>query len=323
VSIRGLVDGALEASVVGSFTRLGYDARRRLYSWTPLEQLQLDGKTAIVTGATSGLGQETASLLGALGAHVCVVGRDPARTESAQQSLPDAESAIVDLSSLAETRAFAQSFADSHDRLDVLVLNAGAMTHEFSVTDEGYELTLATQVLSQFLLIRDLLPLLEAAPSGRVVIVASGGMYLERLDVDALQPSPENYDGVRAYSRAKRAQVALAEEWTRHLAGTRVTVNAMHPGWADTPGLRSGLPGFSRALAPLLRTARQGADTIAWLAAAPEATGRSGLFFLDRRARPTYRRRSTRRLDEAQERARLWGLCQNATASFNGRESVI
>ena len=93
VSIRGLVDGALEASVVGSFTRLGYDARRRLYSWTPLEQLQLDGKTAIVTGATSGLGQETATLLGALGAHVCVVGRDPARTESARRSLPDAESA--------------------------------------------------------------------------------------------------------------------------------------------------------------------------------------------------------------------------------------
>jgi dehydrogenase/reductase SDR family member 12 len=100
-------------------------------------------------------------------------------------------------------------------------------------------------------------------------------------------------------------------------------VNAMHPGWADTPGLRSGLPGFSRALAPLLRTAQQGADTIAWLAAAPEVAGRSGLFFLDRRARPTYRRRGTRRLDEAQERARLWELCQNATASFNGRDSVI
>ena len=90
------------------------------------------------------------------------------------------------------------------------MLNAGALTHEFTLTHEGYELTLATQVLSQFLLIRDLLPRLEAAPSGRVIVVASGGMYLERLDVDALQPSPEDYDGVRAYSRAKRAQVALA-----------------------------------------------------------------------------------------------------------------
>ena len=87
----------------------------------------------------------------------------------------------------------------------MLVLNAGALTHEFTVTDEGYELTLATQVLSQFLLIRDLLPLLEAAPSGRVIVVASGGMYLERLDVDALQPSPEDYDGVRA-TRAPSAR---------------------------------------------------------------------------------------------------------------------
>ena len=323
MTIRGLVDGALEATVVGSFTRLGYDARKRLYDWTPLDQLRLDGRTAIVTGATSGLGHETASMLASLGARVCVVGRDAARTENTRRSLPDAESAVVDLSSLAETHAFAQAFSATHERLDVLVLNAGAMTHDFTATDEGYELTLATQVLSQFLLIRDLLPLLEVAPSGRVIVVASGGMYLERLDVDALQPRPEDYDGVRAYSRAKRAQVALAEEWTRRLTSTRVTVNAMHPGWADTPGLRSGLPGFSRALAPLLRSARQGADTIAWLAAAPEVAGCSGLFFLDRRARPTYRRRGTRRLDEAQERARLWQLCQNATASFNGRDSVI
>jgi len=97
----------------------------------------------------------------------------------------------------------------------------------------------------------------------------------------------------------------------------------MHPGWADTPGLRSGLPGFSRTLAPLLRSAHQGADTIAWLAAAPEVAHESGLFFLDRRPRPTHRRRRTRRLDEARERARLWELCQTATASFSGRDSVI
>ena len=129
MTVRGLVDGALEATVVGSFTRIGYDARRRLYDWTPLDRLHLDGRTAIVTGATSGLGQETASLLAELGAHVCVVGRDAARTESAQRSLPNAESAVVDLSSLAETHSFARAFADSHDRLDVLVLNAGALTH--------------------------------------------------------------------------------------------------------------------------------------------------------------------------------------------------
>lgn len=316
------IDAVLEASVVGSFTRLGYDARRRLYDWTPLEELRLDGKTAIVTGATSGLGREAAELLAGQGAHVCIVGRDATRTERARAQIPGAEADVADLSSLAATRAFADRFAATHDSLEVLVLNAGALTHDFTLTEEGYELTLATHVLSQFLLIRALRPLLEAAPAARVISVASGGMYLERLDVDALQPTRATYDGVKAYARAKRAQVSLAEEWTRELTSTRVTVNTMHPGWSDTPGLRTALPGFSRTLSPLLRTPRQGADTIAWLAASPEVDGRSGLFFLDREARPTYRKPGTRRLDEARERARLWTLCQNATDPFSGRVSV-
>ena len=317
-----VVDAVLEASVVGSFTRLGYEARRRLYDWTPLDELRLDGQTAIITGATSGLGREAAELLARQGAHVCVVGRNAEKTERARGEIAGSESDVADLSSLAETQAFAERFAATHHRLDVLVLNAGVMTHEFTVTAEGFEVTFATQVLSQFLLIRELRPLLEAAQSGRVIIVASGGMYVERLDVDALQPTQAEYDGVRAYARAKRAQVALAEEWTRQLAGTNVTVNTMHPGWSDTPGLRTALPGFSRALSPVLRSVHQGADTIAWLAASPDVAGRSGLFFLDRRARPTHRKRSTQRLDEARERARLWELCQNATDSFSGRDRV-
>jgi dehydrogenase/reductase SDR family member 12 len=322
VKLARVVDGALEASVVGSFTRLGYEARRRLYGWTPLDDLRLDGRTAIVTGATSGLGREAAELLAHQGAAVCVVGRDAVRTERVRSELAGSESDVVDLSSLAETSTFAERFAAAHDHLDVLVLNAGALTHEFTLTDEGFEVTFATQVLSQFLLTRELLPLLEAAPAARVIVVASGGMYLERLDVDALQPTASEYDGVKAYARAKRAQVALVEEWTRRLAGTRVTVNAMHPGWSDTPGLRNALPGFSRALSPLLRSAHQGADTIAWLAAAPDVADKSGMFFLDRQARPTHRRRSTRRLDEAHEHARLWKLCLEATAPFSRRYEV-
>jgi len=196
------------------------------------------------------------------------------------------------------------------------------MTHEFTLTDEGHELTLATHVLSQYLLLRALRPLLEEPGAARVISVASGGMYFEPLDVAALQPAETDYDGVKAYARAKRAQVALAEEWTRELSGTGITVNTMHPGWADTPGLRTALPAFSSRLSPLLRSARQGADTIAWLAAAPEVAGRSGLFFLDREPRPTHRIPGTRRLDEAQERARLWALCQNATDAFSGLVSV-
>ena len=316
-----LVDWTLEASVVGSFTRIGYHTRRRLFDWTPLQSFGLDGTLAIVTGATSGLGRAAAESIAALGGHVSIVGRDPERTERARREISDAagsavEADLADLSSLAETAAFAARFAATHDRLDVLVLNAGALTHDYTVTGEGNELTLATHVLSPFLLIRALRPLLEAAAPSRVIVVASGGMYTERLDVAALDPEPAAYDGAKTYARCKRAQVVLAEEWTRELLDTGITVNAMHPGWADTPGLRTALPGFSRIIGPLLRTPEQGADTIVWLAAAPEAAGFSGLFFLDRQARAKHRLRRTRRPDEAREAARFWRLCAERTAPF-------
>jgi NAD(P)-dependent dehydrogenase (short-subunit alcohol dehydrogenase family) len=316
-----LVDWTVEASVVGSFTRIGYHTRRRLFDWTPLQLLSLDGKVAIVTGATSGLGRAAAQSIAALGAHVCIVGRDPARTERARSEISAAagsavEADLADLSSLAETVAFASRFAEDHDRLDLLVLNAGALTHEYTVTGEGTETTFATHVLSPFLLTRALRPVLEAAAPSRVIVVASGGMYTEPLDVDALDPDPAAYDGTKAYARCKRAQVVLAEEWTRHLIDTGVTVNAMHPGWADTPGLRTALPGFTRMVGPLLRTPEEGADTIVWLAAAPDAADQSGLFFLDRRARAKHRLRRTRRLDGAREAARLWRVCEERTAPF-------
>ena len=318
-----LVDWTLEATVVGSFTRIGYLARRRVFGWTPLPSLRLDGKVAIVTGATSGLGRAAAESIATLGGEVCIVGRDPERTERARSEIAAAagsavEAELADLSSLTETAAFAARFAASHDRLDVLVLNAGALTHQYTVTGDGNEVTLATHVLSPFLLTRALRPLLEASAPSRVIVVASGGMYTEPLDVDALDPDAAAYDGTKAYARCKRAQVTLAEEWTRELLDTGVTVNAMHPGWADTPGLRASLPGFSRVVGPLLRTPEEGADTIVWLAAAPDAADLSGLFFLDRRPRAKHRLRRTRRLDETREAARLWRLCAELTAPLTG-----
>jgi NAD(P)-dependent dehydrogenase (short-subunit alcohol dehydrogenase family) len=140
-------------------------------------------------------------------------------------------------------------------------------------------------------------------------------MYTEPLDVDALDPEPATYDGTKTYARCKRAQVVLAEEWTRELLDTGITVNAMHPGWADTPGLRTALPSFTR-VGPLLRTPAEGADTILWLAAAQDAAHLSGLFFLDRRPRAKHRLSRTRRPDEAREAARLWQLCTERTTPF-------
>jgi NAD(P)-dependent dehydrogenase (short-subunit alcohol dehydrogenase family) len=311
VSAAGLADAALEASVVGSFTRIGFDARRRLFDWEPLESLPFAGKTMVVTGATSGLGLAAARVMARGGATVCIVGRSPERTERARAELATlggtVESELADLSLLGETRALAARLAERHERVDALVLNAGALLHEYTPTDEGNETTLATHVLTPFLLDRALRPQLERA-GGRVIFVASGGMYTEPLDVDALLATAAAYDGTRAYARCKRAQVVLAEELTRRFPASAVAVNAMHPGWADTPAIRDALPGFSRAVGPLLRTPAEGADTIVWLAAAPAAAAIRGAFLLDRRPRAKHRLRRTRRLDEALQAGRLWEL---------------
>ena len=140
-------------------------------------------------------------------------------------------------------------------------------------------------------------------------MVSSGGMYTERFDLDRLEMDPEHYDGVRAYARAKRAQVVLAREWSRRWSACGVASYAMHPGWVDTPGLASGLPSFTY-LGPLLRRPEEGADTAVWLAAGaarPSAAARVAQLLVDRGrvlARPTPPRRVLLALDKTPRWAR-------------------
>jgi NAD(P)-dependent dehydrogenase (short-subunit alcohol dehydrogenase family) len=129
-------------------------------------------------------------------------------------------------------------------------------------------------------------------------------MYTQRLHLDDLGFADGTYDGPRAYARAKRAQVVLVREWARRLAGRGPVINAMHPGWADTPGLEASLPGFRRLIGGLLRTPAQGVDTMLWLAAAPEARATTGRVYLDRRVRPFDRAPATR--VSAADRRALW-----------------
>jgi dehydrogenase/reductase SDR family protein 12 len=132
-------------------------------------------------------------------------------------------------------------------------------------------------------------------------------MYSEPLAVDRLEMSAASYNGTIAYARTKRAQVTLVELWAKQLEADRVYMHAMHPGWADTPGVARSLPTFRRIVGPLLRSASDGADTLVWLAVdegAPLSKG--GVFWLDRRPRPLHRLASTRRSDTTNERERLW-----------------
>jgi hypothetical protein len=122
--------------------------------------------------------------------------------------------------------------------------------------------------------------------------------------------SDGDYDGTEQYARAKRAQVTLNEMWAERVDHGEVVFHALHPGWADTPGVAESLPTFRRIVGPLLRTPEQGADTLVWLAATDRATESSGGFWLDRRPRSIHRLPTTRRSDTPARRARLWDECR-------------
>ncbi len=309
MDLRTLPDDLAELTVVPSFTSAGYRLRRALYAWDDPAAWSLAGRVVVITGPTSGLGRETASSLAEMGARLVLVGRDAAKLDAVRASLaPPADGAhrsvVADMASLASVRRAAAEILALEPRIDVLIDNAGTMVPAREVTEEGHERTFATMVLGPFVLVSRLLPALDVAPSARIVAVTSGGMYAQALPLDDLEYEHGTYDGTRAYARAKRAQVALVREWATRLRARGITANAMHPGWADTPGLEASLPGFHRLVGQWLRTPAQGADTILWLAASPEARGQTGRLFLDRRARPFDRLPSTR-LDRV-ARAELW-----------------
>jgi NAD(P)-dependent dehydrogenase (short-subunit alcohol dehydrogenase family) len=305
------VDAALQVTVAGGFGSPGIRLRRRLFGWEPLPRL--DGRRVVLTGATSGLGRAAAIQLRALGAQLTIVGRDPARTEAAARQITRSagdpgspvEAAIADLSLLSDAHRLVAHLAATHDHLDVLVHNAGALSTEHVRTPEGFEATYASQVLAPHLITAGLLPALSRGTSPRVVTVSSGGMYTQRLVAHRMQQDAARYDGVTAYALAKRAQVVLASEWARRSLGP-VQFHAMHPGWADTPGVQDALPTFRRVTRPILRSPDEGADTIVWLAGVDPIPAPSGTFWLDRRPRRTVWVPGTGATPD--EHAALWDL---------------
>jgi NAD(P)-dependent dehydrogenase (short-subunit alcohol dehydrogenase family) len=313
--IGALIDTILDRTVVAGYTSAGYRIRSR--AWDADDLRPMDGKTVLVTGATSGLGLAAADGFARRGARVRLLARSQERGERARAAVVEATGnrdvrvCLCDVSDLRDVRAFAARFTDDEPRLDVLVNNAGVLSPERAVSADGNELALATNVLGPFLLTNLLIPLLTDSAPSRVINVSSGGMYTQRLHVEDLQSAGEKFDGPTVYARTKRAQVILTELWAKRLAGTGVVVHAMHPGWADTPGVVSSLPRFHRLTGPLLRSPEQGADTIVWLGAAAEPGESSGGFWHDRRRRPTHRLPWTRETSE--DRERLWRECERLT----------
>jgi len=317
--IRSLLDTALDRTIVPGYSRIGYRLRQSAWVNDPRPGA-LNGRTALVTGANRGLGKEIAAGLSRLGATVLLTVRDPGKGEQARKEIVAADSnadvrvEVCDVSSLAAVRAFAADLNSRIENLDVLIHNAGLLPATRTETREGHEVTLATHVLGPVLLTELLLPMLGNSTDPRVILMSSGGMYAQPLPVDDPEYRGGRYSGATAYARTKRIQVALTPILADRWEPEHVRVYCTHPGWADTPGVAASLPAFRAITGPILRTAKEGADTAIWLAATQPAPP-TGHFWHDRRPRPEHYLPLTRYSDR--DLQRVWRYCATAIGLEN------
>lgn len=296
---------------IPGFTNVGYWLHSLKHQ--PIEA-DLRGRTVVITGGTGGLGRAGAEGVAALGARTIVVGRDESKLRAAEAEIDgEVVGYLADLSLMSEIRDLAGRLLEQEDRLDVLINNVGVLIGEREVTSEGIERTLAVDLAGHFLLTNLLIPRLVGDAPSRIVNMTSGGMYSEKIRPDDLQFEQRDYQGTAAYAHAKRGQVILTGMWAERLEGTGVTVHVMHPGWARTSGVTGSLPVFDKLMGPLLRTPEQGADTMVWLAAAPEPVLLSGELWFDRRVVPKHLVDRTREAPE--DRQALWDGLVELTGS--------
>nr|XP_021142516.1 dehydrogenase/reductase SDR family member 12 isoform X2 [Columba livia] len=238
------------------YTRSGYESASKHFDPADVE-VNVAGRSFLVTGANSGIGKAAATEVARRGGTVHLVCRNKERAEAAKGEIVTETGNqniflhIVDISNPKEIWKFAENFENEH-KLHVLINNAGCMVNNRELTEDGLEKNFATNTLGTYILTTALLPLLEKEADARV-----------------------------------RQQVVLTEQWAK--AHRNIHFSVMHPGWADTPAVRSSMPDFYQRMKNTLRTEAQGADTVVWLAVSSEATKlSSGLFFQDRQPVPTH-----------------------------------
>ena len=276
------------------------------------------GKVCMVTGATAGIGQVTAAALAAQGAHVIVVGRNRAKAQQVvgeirRQSGNEAVwYLLADFSDLQQVRELAAAFSAQYSQLDVLVNNAGTYFNTRHPAPGGVEMTFHVNHLAHFLLTNLLLDTLTASAPARIVNVTSRAHEYDNMDFDDLG-FERSYFGMKAYARSKLANLLFTYELARRLAGSGVTVNAVHPGGVATDIWRTNFPVIGPAVKWLMSlfalTPEEGADTLIYLASSPDVKGVTGKYFVEREAIAS----SPLSYDE-QVAARLWEVSEQLTA---------
>lgn len=272
---------------------------------------QMQDRLVVITGATAGLGLQSAKELAAMGADLVLVGRDEERLRQARDMVViesgcwTVHTELCDFAELDSVRALAARLAEAHGRIDVLMNNAGAIQGERKTTVDGHELTFQVNHLAPFLLTNLLYDSLNESPVARVVNVASGAHRWGKIPWDDLTYA-KDFQGFRAYCDSKLANILFTRELARRWENSYVKANACHPGAVASNFGQSAENWFSTAntvLAPLLRSPEEGARTQVWLASSREANGFNGKYFKDCKAK-----RPSRHARSEQDAARLWDL---------------
>lgn len=287
----------------------------------------LKGKVFLVTGATDGIGKAAATAFAKRGASLTIVGRDKEKTGRVLAELkaasgnPNIDCLICDLSCMADVKRAAEVFKAGHDRLDVLVNNAGATLKQPALGPDGYELTFALNHLAYFQLTNSLLDLIRKTPNARVVSTSSSMQARGKLDLDKTPTSLQG-SGPAAYAASKLANILFTKELQRRLQGTTATANCFEPGMVRTQfggfGSDQGLlVNIVYALAkPFSSTPEQGADSLIWLATSPEAASLKGEYVSKRRPASPQKQAL-----DAQLAADLWTLSEKLCAQAVGGAS--
>ncbi|XP_030642332.1 dehydrogenase/reductase SDR family member 12 [Chanos chanos] len=298
------------------YTKSGYEAAAKHFNPKDLD-VSLSGRSFVITGANSGIGKAAANEIAKRGGTVHLVCRNKDRAEEARKDIVEQSKNenifvhIVDMSSPNQVWEFASTFTQNHS-LHVLINNAGCMVNQRELTEDGLEKNFATNTLGTYILTTALIPTLKTAQDPRVITVSSGGMLVQKLNVDDLQFEKGTFDGTMAYAQNKRQQVIMTERWAEQ--HKEIHFSSMHPGWADTPAVQSSMPDFHAKMKNKLRTEAQGADTVVWLAVA-EAVRKhqSGLFFQDRKPVATHLPLASSRSSPGDEEKLMSSLEQLAT----------
>jgi dehydrogenase/reductase SDR family protein 12 len=270
-----------------SFTRLGYFARRPF--WQD-DNRNYSEQRWLVTGASGGIGEAIVSGAVNCGATVTAVARDSKKLALLTDASPRyVHSIVTDLSLQTEVELLAKKLISDGKKIDVLVNNVGILNDKCIVTAEGHEVTFALNVLNQYLLTKRLLEAGMLAKNCVVIMMASAGMYNVPLIPTMMNRTDStSYRGTAAYGFHKRGQAALVAYWQEQAGPDGRSFYLMHPGWADTDGVKRSLPRFRKILQSILRNAEQGADTALWLAAARPKADYPASFWFDRKPRKAH-----------------------------------